>query len=136
MKFWALAICVALFAACGSTKPVDDSPSGVVKSYVAASQKDDIAAMKAKLSKGSLLLIEQAATAQKRTVDDLLRQEASVKIKNLPETTNEVITGDTATVEIKNERTGQFDMKMPLVREDGAWKLARDKFIEEAMQKK
>jgi hypothetical protein len=62
-------------------------------------------------------------------------KESSIKIANPPVTRNEKIEGDTATVEIKNETTGEFDMKIPLVREDGMWKLARDKYVEEVLKK-
>jgi len=91
--------------------------------------------MKALLSKGSLDLIERSARTQGTTTDELLRREASVKIQNAPETRNEKIEGETATVEVKNETTGEFDMKMPFVREDGTWKIARDKYIAELMKK-
>lgn len=91
--------------------------------------------MKSLLSKGSLELIEKSAKAQNSTSDELLRRESSVKIKNAPETRNEKIEGDAATVEVKNETNGEFDMKMPFVREGGAWKLARDKYVEEELKK-
>ena len=124
-----------LFAACNSDQPTASSPEAVLKQYVAASQKQDIAAMKSLLSKGSLDLIEKSAKSQGTTTDELLRRESAVKIKNAPETRNEKIEGDTASVEVKNETTGEFDMKMPFVRENGAWKLARDRYIEETLKK-
>jgi len=122
-------------AGCNSNQPAAGSPSGVLKQYVAASQKQDIVTMKSLLSKGSLDLIEKSAKAQGLATDDILRKEALVKIQNAPETRNEKIEGDTAIVEVKNETNGQFDMKMPFVKENGAWKLARDKYIEEALKK-
>ncbi len=124
-----------LFAGCNSNQSAANSPGGVLKQYVAASQKQDIAAMKALLSKGSLDLIEKSAKAQGTTTDELLRRESSVKIRNAPETRNEKIEGETATVEVKNETNGEFDMKMPFVREDGAWKIASDKYSAEIMKK-
>jgi len=125
-----------LLAGCNS-KPasVAESPGDVLQQYVAASQKQDVATMKFLLSKGSLDLIERSAKAQNTTADELLRREASVKIQTAPETRNEKIEGETATVEIKNERNGEFDMKMPFVKENGAWKLARDKFVDEELKR-
>ncbi len=102
--------------------------------YIAASQKQDIVGMKALLSKSSLEYIEKNAKLQNLTIDDILRQELSIRNENIEyklETRNEKIEGDTATVEFKNEMNGGFDMKMPFVRENGTWKLARDKYIEE-----
>ncbi len=126
---------VFLFAGCNSDQPAANSPGDVLKQYVAAAQKQDIALMKSLLSKGSLDLIEKSARAQGTTTDELLRREASVKIKNAPETRSEKIEGETATVEVKNETTGEYDMTMPFVRENGAWKLARDKYFEAALKK-
>ncbi len=120
---------------CKSNQPMPNTPGDALKQYVAASQKGDIETMRRLLSKGSLELIEKSAKAQGTTTDEILRKESSVKIQNAPEVKNEKIEGDTATVEIKNETNGAFDMKMPFVREDGAWKIARDKYIEELMKK-
>lgn len=138
MKIYYVLILLAtfLFAGCNSNPtPAADSPGAALKQYVAASQKGDVAAMKALLSKGSLELIEKSAKLQNASADDLLRRESSVKIQKAPETRNEKIEGETATVEVKNETTGEFDMVMPFVREDGAWKLARDKYIADLMKK-
>lgn len=129
-----IVLTAVLLNGCKSDQPAG-SPGDVLKRYVEASQKQDIATMKSLLSKGSLELIEKSAAAQGVTTDELLRREASVKIQNAPETRNEKIEGETATVEVKNETTGEFDMKMPFVKENGAWKLARDKFFEDAMKK-
>ncbi len=137
MKIQYVLILLAAFwlAGCNSNQPAANGPSDVLKQYVAASQKADIATMKSLLSKGSLDLIEKSAKDQNTTTDELLRRESSVKIKNAPGTRNEKIEGDTASVEVKNETTGAFDMTMPLVKENGAWKLARDKYIEGMLKK-
>ena len=137
MKIYLVLVLFAAFslAGCNSNQLAADSPSNALKQYVAASQKQDIAAMKALLSKGSLELIEKSAKLQNSSADDLLRRESMVKIQKAPETRNEKIEGETATVEVKNETTGEFDMVMPFVREDGAWKLARDKYIADLMKK-
>ncbi|HVE57471.1 MAG TPA: nuclear transport factor 2 family protein [Pyrinomonadaceae bacterium] len=132
--FGLILLTAVLLVGCNSNQSSDNSPSGVLKQYVAASQKQDIAAMKSLLSKGSLELIEKAAKAQNSTTDELLRRESSVKIQKSPETRNEKIEGETATVEVKNEKNGEFDMKMPFVREGGTWKIARDKYVEETLK--
>ncbi len=134
--FYVLGLLTAvLLVGCNSNQSSANTPSDVLKQYVAASQKQDIAAMKNLLSKGSLELIEKSAKAQNSTTDELLRKESSVKIQNAPETRNEKIEGDAATVEVKNETNGEFDLKMPFVKENGAWKIARDKYIEEELRK-
>ena len=88
--------------------------------------------MKNLLSRESLELIERAAKARGLTIEDLLRREAAVNIKNAPETRNEKIEGETGSVEVKNETTGEYDMTLPFVREEGSWKIARDKYIEQS----
>src|SRR5829696_1646470 len=103
------------------------------KQYVAASQKGDIQAMKSLLSKSSLLYIEEKARPMKLNVDDVLRKETEIKLQAEIETRNEKIEGDTASVEVKNPATGEFDIKYPFVKENGAWKLARDRYIEEEL---
>ena len=137
MKIYYILILLGAFLSfgCNSNQSVPGSPSDVLKSYVAASQSQDIAAMKNLLSKGSLDLIEKSAKAQGTTADELLRRESMVKIRNAPEMRNEKIEGDTGSIEIKNEKTGEYDMKMPFVRENGAWKIARDKYIEEELKR-
>jgi hypothetical protein len=124
-----------LFAGCNSNEPSAGSPGDVLRQYVAASQRGDIAAMKSLLSKSSIAYIEEKARPMKLTVDDVLRKETEVKLQTAVETRNEKIEGDTATVEVKNPATGEFDLKYPFVREDGAWKLARDKVIKEDEEK-
>ncbi len=136
MKIYHVLLLSAVFLmSCKSTAPSANTPSDALKQYVAASQKSDVETMKRLLSKGSVELIDKSAKAQNSTIDELLRKESSVKIQNLPETRNEKIEGDTATVEIKNETNGAFDMTMPFVKEDGAWKIARDKYIADLMKK-
>ncbi len=55
------------------------------------------------------------------------------KDEKLPETRNEKITGDTATLEVKNDKTGKWDT-LPFVKENGEWKIALDKFLENMLK--
>lgn len=126
-------LAVVFAAACSSSQ--SPSPSAVLKSYVEAAQKGDVATMRSHLSKGSIEMLDKLAKGTKTDVDSLLRREASIQQQKLPETRNEAIEKETATVEIKNELTGEFDLKMPFVKENGEWKLARDKMISEQYKK-
>jgi hypothetical protein len=128
-------LCAVLLAGCNSNESKAETPTDVLRRYVAASQKGDIQAMKSLLSRSSIRYIEERARPMKLTVDDVLRKETEVKLQGEIETRNEKIEGDTATVEVKNPATGEFDVKYPFVREDGAWKLARDRYIEEELKK-
>jgi hypothetical protein len=129
-------LAVVFFAGCGANQQTApptsaESPSRVLQRYVEASQKGDIATMKSLLSKSSLRFIEEKGRPMNVTVDDVLRRETEVKLPGGVETRNERIEGDAATVDVKNPLSGEFDLRYPFVREDGAWKLARDRYIEE-----
>lgn len=135
-KYQVLILLAALaLAACGRAEGPPQTPAETLKQYVEAVRRSDVEKMKILLSKSSLEFIEQSAKRQNLTVDDILKKEASVEIKAAPETRNEKIEGETATLEVKNTNTGEFDMKLPFVREDGVWKIARDKYIESLMKK-
>lgn len=119
---------------CNSEQKTNLSPSETLKQYVAAAQKKDSAAMKGFLSKGSIEFLEKSAKSKNISVDELLKMEAEVQAQQIPETRSEVIEGDAATVEVKNSVTGAFDIKLPFVREENAWKIARDKYIAEQIK--
>ena len=141
MKTFYLLIFLAgvLFTGCDSKQSnqptAAGSPGDVLKQYVAASQKGDIATMRSLLSKDSLVYLEEKARPFKLTADDVLKKETEIKLREAVETRNEQIEGETAVVEVKNPSTGEFDIKYPFVRENGAWKLARDKVMKEAEEK-
>jgi hypothetical protein len=126
-----IALCAFIFLACQSAAPTV-SPTEVLKAQNEAQKKKDGAAMKQNLSKSSLALIEKAAKAQNKTVEELLTLESpDYKQPESFEYRNEKIEGDTATVEIK---PAGFDAwgKAFFVKEDGRWKYAIDKTVAEA----
>ena len=131
-KLFALALCAFVLAACNAAST--GSPTETLKKFVDASQKKDVAAMKQTLSKGTMELIEKSAQQQKTTVDELLKKDSPTQMTETPEIRNEKIEGDTATVEVKNTVTGNFDT-LPFVKEDGQWKLALDKFMQDVMKR-
>ena len=79
-------------------------------------------------------LIEKSAQNQNKTVEQLLTEEDGAPFKELPEMRNEKISGDTATVEAQNLMTKEFD-PIPLVRENGEWKVALDVLVQEMERK-
>lgn len=82
-------------------------------------------------------MIEKAARAQKVTSDEVLtsmsRQANAANKEGATETRNEHIEGDAATLELKNPVTGGWD-KIPFVKEEGRWKIALDKFMEDILK--
>jgi hypothetical protein len=126
-------VLLAAAAGCKSTAP----PSATFKAYFDAQKKKDIPAMKQALSKTSLAMMEASAKQQELTLDKMIQTQLdnpSSKIDKMPETRNEKITGDNATLELHNEDANRWDT-MYFVKEDGAWKIALDRTIEEMLRK-
>src|SRR5262252_5406460 len=101
-------VLLAVAAGCKSTAP----PSATFKTYFEAQQKKDIAGMKQTLSKTSLAMLEASAKQQQLTLDKLLEAQLknpASKIDKLPESRNEKVDGDNATLELKNEEANRWD---------------------------
>ena len=110
------------------------SPTETLRVFSQATIDKNAGNIMATLSQGSRKMIEESARAQNATVEAILLTENENSLKVIPEMRNEKIEGDMAVVEVKNKVTGGYD-KMPLVKENGEWKIALDKFTEEVMKK-
>ncbi len=131
LKLIMIAICAFAIIACKTTPPVA-TPTEVFKAQNEARKRKDGAAMKTNLSKISVEMIDKASKAQNKTVEEMLVLD--VPGMTAPENfefRNEKIEGDTAIVEVKSEGIDDWS-RVPFVKEDGRWKLALDKLIEEA----
>ncbi len=126
--FFAIALIVFAFAAC---KFNSSSPTKTFGAFFEAQKKKDVEGMKKTLSKSTLAMMEKAAKEQNKTVDKAIMEgfETS-KTDKAPETRNEKIDGDNATLEVQNEETKKWD-KVYFVKEDSEWKIALDKTLEE-----
>jgi hypothetical protein len=136
-KLFIVALCALFIVACGggaANTGKDRTPIETLKALNEASKKKDADGIKKLLSKGTLKLLDEAAQKEKTTPDELLRREGGAPMATLPEIRGEKIEGDTAYVEIKNDITNE-DEKMPLVKEDGEWKVALDKYLEVMKQR-
>ncbi|MEO6587731.1 MAG: hypothetical protein ABIP06_00255 [Pyrinomonadaceae bacterium] len=125
-------VCALFIVGCNSVNQTK-SPTETLKALNEASKKKDTAAIKILLTKGTLDLLEKNAKKQNKSVDEILLKDNAAPFQELPETRNEVITGETATVEVKNSVTNEFQ-KLPFVNENGVWKVALDKFLEDIMK--
>lgn len=110
------------------------SPTETLKTFAAATKKKDAETIKKTLSKSTMKVIEESAKQQNISVNEMLTKAEDPEGKDLPETRNEKIDGDKATLEVKDDITGKYD-EMPFVKEDGGWKIALDVFME-SMKKK
>ena len=105
------------------------SPTAALRAYYEAGMKKDIATAKKYLSTGSIKVLEQGARNMGMTLDEAMQQNAQQSTSaTMPEFANEKISGDTATVDIKAEGN---TLTMHMVKEDGMWKLAMDKVLED-----
>jgi flagellar hook-associated protein FlgK len=110
------------------------SPTATFKAFYEASKKNDAAGMRKALSKSTLDMFDKLAKAQNKSTDDMLKEiDKDDKPEKVPETRNEKITGDTATLEVKNDKTNKWDT-LPFVKENGEWKIAFDKFVENMLK--
>jgi len=126
-------VLLVVAAGCKSTPP----PSATFKTYFEAQKKKDISGMQQTLSKTSLEMMEASAKQQQLTLDKMIQGQLdnpSAKVDKMPETRNEKITGDNATLELHNEDANRWDT-MYFVKEDGVWKIALDRTIEELLRK-
>ena len=125
-----------LFASLLACKGLGSSPTATFKAFYEAQKNKDVPGIKKTLSKNSLAMFEKAAKEQHKTVDEMLKEgldEPTFKSPNMPETRNEKIDGDTATLEVQDADSKKWE-KMYFVKEDGDWKLAIDKLLEEALK--
>lgn len=111
------------------------SPTDAFKTYIMATVNKDLEGLKKSLSKSSLAFVEESAKEKGETIDEILMGGAvQNKSRKIPEVRNEKISGDTATIEYKDETMPEF-ITMPMVKEDGTWKMALDKFMEDLIKK-
>lgn len=121
----------ALFvAACN--KSAGSSPTATAKAFYDAAKAKDIQGMKNAMSKKSLEMMEAFAKMGGKTLDESLKEPNASKQPPTFEARNEKITGDTATIEVKDEQ-GKWQ-SMPFVKEGGQWKIALDQLLEKAFQ--
>ena len=125
-------------AATTDALPTAASPTDVLKIYVEASDRKDLTAVKGTFSKGTMKMYENAAQKREISVDEVIKDQfelaTSANLKSKIQPGKETIEGDTATVEAKDGQTGETE-KIPFVKEDGVWKLAFDKFMQNLMDR-
>ena len=105
------------------------SPIAAYKAFQEANRRKDYEAVKRSFSKASLEMITEEAKKQNKTLDEFVKQQTD-RARNDEEVSNEKINGDTATIELK-DKDGTSSITLPMVIEDGAWKIAYDRFMKQ-----
>jgi hypothetical protein len=161
MKFLALVLIInlVLIAACNSPAPVvplsnsnananianvptaapppapdNLTPLQTINSLSAASKSKDLSGIKRRLNKGSLALFEETSDDRGVTVDQLLTEEGGAPLASMSDARNEKIEGDKAFVDVQDSLTKNYET-IPLIREDGEWKVALDIYMETLRQR-
>jgi hypothetical protein len=106
------------------------TPTDAFKAYYEAIKEKDVSGVKKLFSKSMVTMMEDQAKRSNKTLDDVMAEglkQASAEVpETLPETRNEKVDGDTATLEVKDEKKDKWET-IHFVKEDGEWKLAFDK---------
>ena len=135
-KFTPVMVAVLLVVAISACK-FGSSPTSTFKAFWEAQKNKDIAGMKKTMSKASMAMLEKGAKQQNKTVDQAITEgfnTPGAKYDKIPESRNEKINGNDATLEIQDETSKKWET-MYFVKEDGNWKIALDKTVEELMKK-
>jgi hypothetical protein len=98
------------------------TPSDAYRTAYAIRQKKDLAGMKKIMSKDVIEFLTMIGEEEKKTLDEEIATMFERPQAKTPETRNEQIKGDRATIEYLDEE-GKWKT-MDFVKEDGEWKLA------------
>jgi len=91
--------------------------------------------MKKRLSKKTLTMVENAALAQSKSIDQSIADDfPAAQAQKVPEMRNEKITGDTGSLEVHYLDVKEWQT-MYFVKEDGDWKIDFDKTLDEIIKK-
>jgi len=118
----ALALAVAAFALAACNKY--SSPTATMKAFYEAAKNKDVAAAKKTFSKNTLKSMDDSAKKLSSTTDEMISKSMFSDVPpTMPETRNEKIDGDKATLEMKNEKGTDWST-IHFVKEDGDWKIS------------
>ncbi|HEV7644701.1 MAG TPA: hypothetical protein VGO50_12210 [Pyrinomonadaceae bacterium] len=109
------------------------SPTEAFKSLGDAGNRKDLRALVQLFNQKSLELFAEDARAQGKLIDVIMLNQRAVTVaKAAPAVRNEKINGDSATLEVK--MAGGNWEKMYFTKENGQWKVAMDKYMEEMIR--
>ena len=135
MRFYQLSIglimALTLFSCAGNSRPA--SPRETIRDYTQAIKKKDVAAMRDLLSKDSLKMAADEAREQNVSPDEIIQKENLFsEDQKVVEFRNEEITGDKATLEMKDSN-GIWNA-VHFVKEDGIWKIDKKSYADELIK--
>lgn len=105
------------------------SPLAAYKAFQDANKKKDYEAVKKRFSKASLVLLTEGAKKENKSLDEFVKNQVD-KATADEIASNEKINGDTGSVDIQSKEGGS-PITLPMVKEDGEWKIAYDQFMKQ-----
>jgi hypothetical protein len=117
-------VAAATPAAAATTSGSLSTPTNAFMAFYEASKKKDVPAVMRTLSKDSVDFLTAEAKKENKTLEAALTE--SLKTSDIPttapETRNEKIDGDKATLEVKDDKENKWDT-FNFARENGEWKI-------------
>ncbi|NNE67071.1 MAG: DUF2950 family protein [Pyrinomonadaceae bacterium] len=107
----------------GETGKTNASPKDAIAAFVDAIEAKDGDAIKAALSEKTNKLLELQSKITGKTVVDFFASEEFEDMNKMPETRNEKIEGEKATIEVKGPKDEEWT-PIECVKEGGSWKVA------------
>ena len=114
---------IALALVAAACNKAGSSPTATAKAYFEAAKSKDISTMKSLISKNTLDMLDKAAKAQNKSLEEVLKagNDAAPPPATF-ETRNEKVDGDKATLEVDQDGKGKWQT-ISFVKEDGGWKI-------------
>ena len=113
-----------------TTSSSGSGPTEVFQAYYEAIKAKDVNAVKSVFSKSMLTMMEDQAKRSNKSLDAVLAEGLDHAREDIPEampeTRNEKIDGDAATLEVRDEKKDKWET-IHFTKEDGEWKLSLDK---------
>ncbi|HUQ31428.1 MAG TPA: hypothetical protein VM095_04875 [Pyrinomonadaceae bacterium] len=109
-------------SACGGGKKAS-TPTEAFKSFYEAAKNKDVATLKRLMSKETVAGMEKEAKGENKSLDDFLAEESQKGLPpTAPQTGEEKIDGDKATLQFKSDKATNWSTAT-LIKEDGEWKI-------------
>jgi uncharacterized lipoprotein len=116
------ALLTIALSACGGSKKAS-TPTEAFKSFYEAAKNKDVTSLKKLMSKKTVAGMETEAKKENKSLDDFLGEESQKGLPPaVPQTGEEKIDGDKATLQFKSEKSPNWSTAS-FVKEDGDWKI-------------
>ena len=116
------ALLTVALAACGGKKA--STPTEAFKLFYEAAKNKDVATLKRVMAKETIAAMEKEANSKSKTLDDYLGEQSQRGLPPaMPQTGEEKIEGDKATLQFKSDEKATNWSTASFLKEDGEWKV-------------